>query len=460
MQREHLFVDTRRGLVLHNGAVVRSITRHWAYVYGLLVLHRLEHQQAGIPETGVTADQINRLPTWTQVQARSLATTLFRHLEGAKALGLMAAPPHERTKRFWLRTDLEVGADVEVGELRAWLGMTEPQAATRLTDNSIMAAYWFALAQIAYDQGRDAEVESHVREGLNMQPTIDQKMQGMAVWAQAMINGGTPVQARTVLDQMHQLAKQARHQAADNPGPLSPACEALIWIHEVRLAWRLWQPRKLRQYVNKAASLLTDQNHREWAGLEAALGYLAQRSGNLEEAEKRYKAALIRSSLAHMAKGIHFQQINLSAIYFIQYQNNRDINPSLAHVYLEQGLNLTLAAKRMSDTLDLSGNGDIEVNLAFAYREKGSYSEAQRFVDRAFNVAKACNNNYVRALAHAELAELRLSQENFEEARDQWLQALTILREIGVSGDWINQIQQRLRELSGEVPLTHALKLW
>ena len=157
------------------------LTRYWAYAYGLLALRVLE---GGSRE--VRVEDIARLPSWTEVQRRSVASSLARHRTTMQAWGfeVITAPPGEQTKSINLDPErvTRVRGDVGHRALREWLGLTEAPDAPQRADSTEVSRL-LVLAQTAFEQGRHREAERLAVDAAKMEPSMNQHIRSLALVA-------------------------------------------------------------------------------------------------------------------------------------------------------------------------------------------------------------------------------------------------------------------------------------
>jgi tetratricopeptide (TPR) repeat protein len=458
-----LEIATKSARVSFRGEDLK-LTRHWVYVYGLLALRTLENEGQS-----VSVKEINRLPTWTHLQERSVATSIFRHVESMRVKGsaFISSPPNERTKWFTLDTALvgPVKTDVNLDDLRAWLGLSgvSRNAAYFGTPE---AAKMVTIAEATFEQGRMDEVDGFVDQMLSANPSKDQTMQALMVraWKQAFTQP-TDVAFQAV-EVLHAFVKRCRDQERDIPvgeiaDRLSPSCEALAWVQEARLY--LWSQRfqNARVALGKAAKLLHENNHRELSAVEFGYGYIAQEvSGDLEEAESRYARALMHASKAHWPWGVGAQLANLAAVTFKLYERYVESDPVLATRWLDCAIARAEHQADLAEHVDYGGAADLETNLAFAYRVKGDLDRCDVWVTKALRVTRVAGNTRDLGLAIAERAELEFARDERHAALESWREAFSLLEGAGASKNWLQAVRHRISELEAVLPLGKALKLW
>lgn len=429
------------------------LNRHWLYLYGLLALRQLEGG-----EMWVTVEDINRLPTWTGVQAKSVATSLFRHVSQMRAAGygLLVSPPGEGTKRVALDREVvgELRVDVELCELRAWLGLDE--LAGPPPARSLDAARLLALAESAFEQGRSDDAEALCAQALKAAPSADQRLRALALTAWVRTVGGTHEQGWAAVQAMQRQLGEELRSSMSAP---SRAVQALVHIQTARFFLRKHEARPARAAYLRATALLAEGDHREWGAVEAGLGYLAQRAGQLPEAQRRYLAALTHFSEGRWAWAMHAQYNNLAAVSFQLHARAQSRQPRMAAHWLDEAIRWSREALEFAEQMDFGGSVDLEVNLAYAYRLKGELVEAASWTRRAVNIARASGNLSDLAVALAERAEVEEAQGDRAAALLTMREALSRLREVG-SDAWTSAAEARLAELEGRAPLTVPLKLW
>ena len=435
------------------GPDLLPVSRHWAYFYGLLALRALEGG-----EPWVTCEEVNALPTWTEVQARSVGTSLFRHAAKMRGLGyeLLISPPGEGTKRFALDPQQVRVTGTDAEDLRRWLSspLTGP-----VQPDSTRAARLMVLAETSFEQGRTQEAEQRVLRALDAEPGVDQHLRALALLAWIRTVGATHAEGQAAVHTLKEqlaLYQQAAKTSGDTP---SRAVQALVHIQTARFHLRKQQARSARAAYLRATQLLGEHDHRERGAIEAGLGYLAQQAGHLDEAQRRYLLALREFTLGRWPWAMHVQYNNLAAVSFNLHAQGLDQDRVLALSHLDEAIVWTTEALEFAEQMDFGGAVDLEVNLAYAYRLKGNLKLAAEWVRRAGNIARAGGNLTDLACALAEQAEVEEAQGQRAEAVQTLTRATALLKEVG-SGTWADQAQRRLDELEGRRPETAALKLW
>lgn len=447
-----LTIETATGRVLYDRQPL-PVSLHWAYLYGLLALRVLD---GGARE--VTIKDVCRLPTWTEVQPRSVATSVARHLSTMQSKGftLIAAPHGGRTRRIGLDPEQVPRVRIDVGRAAflTWLGVSsEAQAPLE----NIEAGRLLVLAQTAFEQGMYAEAETRALKALALEPGVDQCLRVLALVAWVRIvnspydEGWAAVQAL-----QRQLKLFQAHVESVQP---SPAAEALVWLQTGRFHMRKQQARRAREAYGRAAKLLTPEHHREWGAVESGLGYLAQQSGHLDEAERRYRAALEQFSRGHWPWAMHVQYNNLAAVCFNLHVKLEETNPDTAAEWLNAAVRWSHDAMEFAREMDYGGAVDLETNLAYAARLQGDYTAAGEWLRRARSVVSASESTTDLACIEAEQAELHEALGDRAAAISALHRAVILLHQVGTDA-WTTAAENRLAQLEGRLPLGKPFKLW
>ena len=448
-----LTIETRTGRVLY-GTQALPVSPHWAYLYGLLALRVLE---GGARE--VTVEDICRLPTWTEVQPRSVATSVARHQTTMQARGfaLIVAPHGGRTRRVGLDPSqvARVRIDVDREALLAWLGLSK----ATVQPESVEAGRLLVLAETAFEQGMYAEAETQALKILPLAPSIYQHLRALALVAWVRTVNAPHAQGWAAVKA---LQAQLKVYQAGEGGPENrptPSSEALVWIQTARFYIRKHQFRSARDAYARAARLLTPEQYRELGVIESGLGYVAQQSGQLAEAERRYRASLELYSRGHWPWAMHVQYNNLAAVCFNLHAALEDSDPVVAGDWLQQAIRWSEDALEFARAMDYGGAVDLEVNMAYAMRLLGRFEDAKEWLRRAQSIASASQSTVDLACTYAERAEYEEAIGQREAAIASMRDAVTLLIEVG-SDDWTASARQRLAQLEGQVPLGKPLKLW
>ena len=445
-----LTIDTRTGRALYRGLPL-PISRHWVYLYGLLALRVLDGDTRE-----VSVDEIRRLPSWTEVQPRSVATSLARHATTmqAKELRLITSPHGQRSKAVSLdpervsRVRFDIGRDA----LLAWLNLTPPPVAS---GTGVEADRLLVLAETAFEQGMYSEAEIRALRALALEPSPDQHLRVLALvaWVQT-INAPYKIGWATVKALQVQLAMFQQAGLAVDPGS-----EALVWIQTARFYMRKQRPQYARTAYLRAVRLLTPEHHREWGAVEAGLGYLAQLSGELDEAERRYRTALDRFSKGRWPWAMHVQYNNLAAVCFNLHVQLEDTRPAVAGHWLKEAVRWSMDAMEFAREMDYGGAVDLETNLAYAARLEGRMVEATEWLRRARGIVAASMSTSDLACIEAEQAELEEAQGRREAAVTSLRKAVALLHEVGTQ-TWTTAAEHRLDQLEGRLSMGKPLKLW
>lgn len=447
-----LTIETATGRVLYDRQPL-PVSLHWAYLYGLLALRVLD---GGARE--VTIEDICRLPTWTEVQPRSVATSVARHLTTMQTKGftLIAAPHGGRTRRIGLDPTQVPRVRIDVGRAAflAWLGVSSDPPPPF---EHIEAGRLLVLAETAFEQGMYAEAETRALKALALGPGVDQRLRGLALvaWVRTINAPYDEGWAAVQVLQTHLKLFQARSEDVQP----SPGAEALVWLQTGRFHMRKQQARRAREAYSRAAKLLTPEHHREWGAVESGLGYLAQQSGQLDEAERRYRAALEQFSKGRWPWAMHVQYNNLAAVCFNLHSELEEKEPETAAEWLNAAVRWSHDAMEFAREMDYGGAVDLETNLAYAARLQGDYEAAKEWIRRARGVVSASESTTDLACIEAEQAELHEALGNRAAAISTLHQAVLLLHQVGTD-TWTTAAEDRLAQLEGRVPLGKPLKLW
>ena len=443
-------INTRTGRALYRGLQL-PISRHWVYLYGLLALRVMDGDAR---EVGVA--EIRRLPSWTEVQPRSMATSLARHATTMQArdLRLITSPHGQRSKAVSLdpervsRVRFDVGRDA----LLAWLNLTVQPVAT---GTGVETARLLVLAETAFEQGMYAEAEIRALRVVALEPSPDQHLRVLALvaWVRT-INAPYSDGWAAIKDLQAQLT--LFRQAGLS---IDPESEALVHIQTARFHMRKQRSRQARTAYLRAARLLTPEHHREWGAVESGLGYLAQLSGELDEAERRYRAALDRFSNGRWPWAMHVQYNNLAAVCFNLHVQLEDTRPDSAGHWLKEAVRWSMDAMEFAREMDYGGAVDLETNLAYAARLEGRMDEAIEWLRRARGIVAASMSTSDLACIEAEQAELEEAQGRRAAAIISLQKAVVLLHEVGTQS-WTAAAEHRLDQLEGRQPMGKPLKLW
>lgn len=451
-----LTIDTKTNRVLYSGQML-PLTPHWVYVYGLLALRILEGGS-----WDVLVDDIARLPTWTEVQPRSVATSLARHklTMQAKGFDLIAHPHGQRTKSVSLDPQRvsRVRADVGRKALRVWLGLSAEPEKPPEPDN-LEAERLLVLAQTAFEQGMYTEAEARALKVLPLEPSAGQHLRALALVAWVRTVNAPHADGWAAVKALQAQLKVYQERARQEGERLDAAAEALVWLQTGRFHVRKHQVRLARQAYARAAQLLTPTQYRELGIIESGLGYLAQQAGQLDEAERRYRAALKLYSNGDWPWAMHVQYNNLAAVCFNLHAELEDTRPQEAMAHLEQAVRWSQDALEFAREMDYGGAVDLEVNMAYAMRLLGRFDQAAQWIKRAESIASTSESTTDLACTHAERAELEEALGQREAATASMQEAVKLLQEVGAEA-WTVAAEERLQELQGQRPLGRPLKLW
>jgi tetratricopeptide (TPR) repeat protein len=422
------------------------INSHWLYVYALLALRWLE----GKPT--VTFEELNRLPTWTHVEAKSLRTSLFRHVDTMMTAGLelIVSPLGERTKRFSLNSELvrSVKFDACPEDIRDWLGLYLEKAESSALDVRLLTLV--GSADLAFEQGRYDDAEGFVAAVLNANPSIEQRVHVLALDAWIKSFRAPREVAWDAVQELHAI------RLANS---LPPALEAIIWIQEGRYYTKHRDIKTAKRVYTRASKLAGPDDDRVWGGVHFGLGYIAQWEGKLEDSMRRYQLSLQHFSKARWAWGMQAQYNNLAAVCFLQHARFESRDPKRAARWLNDAIRWLEETRAFVEQMDFGGAADLECNLAYAYRLTGKHDEARKMLRIGWNLANAARSVVDQGMVCAELAELEEVLGHRAKAILEYEKAIAFFAEVSTE-EWLTDSQQRLAELRGERPLTKALKLW
>jgi tetratricopeptide (TPR) repeat protein len=440
-----LSIESASSQATLNGKTL-PINSHWLYVYALLALRWLE----GKPT--VTFEELNRLPTWTHVEAKSLRTSLFRHVDTMMTAGLelIVSPLGERTKRFSLNPALvrSVKFDACPEDIRDWLGLYLEKAESSALDVRLLTLV--GSAELAFEQGRYDDAESFVASVLKGNPSIEQRVQVLALDAWIKSFRAPREVAWDAVQELHAI--RLAHS-------LPPALEAGIWIQEGRYYTKHRDIKAAKRVYTRASKLAGPDDDRVWGGVHFGLGYIAQWEGKLEESMGRYQLSLQHFSKARWAWGMQAQYNNLAAVCFLQHDRFESSNPKRAARWLTDAIRWLEETRVFVEQMDFGGAADLECNLAYAYRITGQHQAAREMLRYGWNLANAAHSVCDQGLVCAELAELEQALGNQDRAVAEYERAVGFFGALQTQ-DWFEACQQRLAELRGEKPLGKALKLW
>jgi tetratricopeptide (TPR) repeat protein len=444
-KRGLLQIDTLSGQATFEGRAL-SITAHWLYVYALLGLNALDGQPA------VAFEEVNRLPTWTHVEAKSVRTSIFRHAESVRDAGLelIVSPVGERTKRFLLNPKLirHIQFDVTLDRVRCWLGLSFASDLAPSHDVRVLA--WINSAEMAFEQGRYDDSEVFIAQVLEAKAALEHHVRVMALASWIKSFRASREVAWDAMLELHALRKSQ---------PLAPALQAIIWLQEGRFYLKHRDAQAAKRAYTSAAKLAASDDERTLGAIQAGLGYLAQWDNKLDEALRRYETALGHYSKAHWAWAMQAQYNNIAAICFLQHARFETRDPKKAAKWLADAIRWLEDTKAFGDQMDFGGAADLEVNLAYAYRLTEKYQAARDMLRYGWNLAHAGHCIADQGLVCAELAELEEALGNRSKAIVEYGRAIEFFSEVEMQ-DWLKACQNRLSELREEIPLGKALKLW
>ncbi|WP_424950839.1 hypothetical protein [Deinococcus sp.] len=375
-------------------------------------------------------------------------------------LGLIVAPRGRRTKAVSLDPGRvsQVTADVDQAELVAWLGLSAEPQETPETEN-VKAERLLVLAQTAFEQGMYAEAEARALRVLPLGPSPVQHLRALALVAWVRTVNAPHAQGWAAVKALQAQLKVFQEQARQEGTRLDTAAEALVWLQTARFYVRKHKTRLAREAYARAARHLSPTQYRELGVIESGLGYLAQQSGQLDEAERRYRAALELYSKGRWPWAMHVQYNNLAAVCFNLHAQLEDADPAAALAHLEEAVRWSEDALEFAKEMDYGGAVDLEVNMAYAMRLMGRFERAAHWIRRAENIASTSESASDLACTYAERAELEEALGQREAAMASMRGAVRLLRQVG-SDAWTLAAQKRLEELEGQRPLGKPLKLW
>ena len=443
--RGRLLLETQSGRAQLDGKAL-PVTAHWLYVYALLGVRKLEGQPA------VTVEEINRLPTWTHVESKSLRTSAYRHADTMREAGLelLVSPEGERTKRFLLNPSLvrDVQFDLPLEQVQTWLGLQADVIQVASQDVRILT--WVSSAEMAFEQGRYDDAETFIARVLKAGSTLEQKVLvlNLAAWIKSF--RAPKDLAWDAIRDLHTL-REAQ--------PMPASLEASIWLQEGRFYTKHRDARAAKRVYTRASKLAGPDDDRIWGGIHFGLGYIAQWEGKLEESMRRYGLSLKHFSKARWAWGMQAQYNNLAAVCFLQHDRYERRDPKKAARWLKDAVRWLEETKAFVEQMDFGGAADLEVNLAYSYRILGDFKEARAMIDQGWRLAKAARCVMDQGMVCAERAELEETLGNRAKAIEDYVQGIAFLNEVNAE-DWLKACQERLEELRGLRPLGKPLKLW
>jgi tetratricopeptide (TPR) repeat protein len=423
-----LRVETISGRVLFEGSVVPKVTQHWAYIYGLLALRHLEETHK------ITSEEIAILPTWVNVSAASIGSSLFRHNATLRKIGfdLIVSPEHEHTKRFLFNSGRvkKVVCDLKVPELRAWLGMKENLKPESDSVKNFQVAMKLELARTIFEKGRYAEVENLCLEAMKLTERFDDKLLAMIqiAWVKAYIASKSE-SLEAVLKLQDQLNSYKTSPGLDK---VSANIEARVWIQSARHYWRHREPNAAVKALDRAEKLLMPHNDMEWAGVHTARSFLAQHAGKLDQAAAHNLAAFNCATRAQWRLSMASQATNRSAILMEMYKRDesKDLNLAKSHLLeAEQCLKLSI---ELANEEDISGSADSEINLMLIYTWLERFEEAREWLAKAERLVRASNQTQDTAELNYEAAELEIATGNTAAAFARLELAIKIYEELGM----------------------------
>lgn len=446
------YLETKTSKAWFDGQKV-PMTPHWAYLFGLLILRRLEggHQPVTVPD-------ICRLPTWTAAQPKSVGNNVHRQVRKLNRLGfqLVTSPNREHTKRFVLDPTQvkQVGCDVKVPQLKAWLGLTQRDSV--VGDPKVLMQ--IERARVYFEVGRFGEAKKSCEEVLQMDARMDDHLRALVLSAWITLQSEPKTKAKAAVERTQQALREFKAWGTE-ADQVSRVAEAGVWIHTARYHYLYREFRPAERAFSKAEPLLSPDDHREWSSIHAGRGYMARQRGDLDAGHQHHLLALQFASKACWRLGMVIQINNLGAVCMQRFQKLEDTDPTEAQRALEEAQKWCNDSLNLLNEVDLGGTAEQEFNLAFIELLLGNMKDAREWLKNGINHSNKPDAPHDKVVHTQLTAELDLAEGNREAAIAGYEKAIVDGMELE-DQNWERLLRQRLYGIRTNSKKSKPLKLW
>ena len=439
-----LRLETQQNRLLFEGKVVPAVKGKFLYLYGLLIykelvlqISNLSNQLVYVP---VDLQSLAQLPTWSIHSDPVKKTQLAEHHEKMKAKPLLSWNPKEKTTQTFLNSKLvtRISVDLNVGDLRQWLGLKEEIN----NQDDTRAAIKLMLAQAMFEDGRYPDALEYCQKSLALVRSANSKIQIYALIAWIKTFTESAKVSWEAVQNLHEVLATSRSHEF-----IEPQIEARVWLQTARHHWRHLEWDKVEKTLNTAAKFLHTQHDIEWAGIHTGRGFIALHGQQWSVAKGHFYQAFQSAARAQWRWSIQAQATNLGSVCMEQIKDLKH-EPLECTALLIEAKDWFEQALELVHEDDFGGAVDLETNLIIVYLELGELDLAKAYDRKARKILDA-NPNLVsqeRAIYLFDTVKLPIHEKKWLTAEAQLEEALQIFEQLGMK-NYIKKVKSELTHI-------------